>query len=103
MQLIKVSVLALLSSYVAAQDIDNNDVPPQCRTVCATVVNLTETCDRQNNDNDSGYINCVCSGTNAAAEIPACEACIANFDRNDGSDNDVNDLVRSCSFSRTSY
>ncbi|KAL2069690.1 hypothetical protein VTL71DRAFT_14369 [Oculimacula yallundae] len=103
MQLIKLSVLALLSSYVAAQDIDNNDVPLQCRSVCASVVTLSETCDRQNNDNDSGFINCVCTGSNAASIIPACEACVANFDRNDGADNDVNDLVRSCSFSRASY
>merc|ERR1712193_7422 len=68
MQLIQVSLLALLSSYVAAQDIDNNDVPTQCRSVCANIVTLTQ-----------------------------------NFDRNDGADNDVNDLVRSCSFSRTTY
>ncbi|KAH6713771.1 hypothetical protein BKA61DRAFT_483470 [Leptodontidium sp. MPI-SDFR-AT-0119] len=103
MQLIKVSVLALLSSYVTAQDIDNNDVPSQCRAVCANVITLTQTCDRQNDDRDRNFINCVCSSANAAAEIPACEACVANFDRNDGADNDVNDLVRSCSFSRTSY
>ncbi|CZT46111.1 uncharacterized protein RSE6_06497 [Rhynchosporium secalis] len=103
MQLVKVSILALLSGYVAAQDIDDNDVPQQCRSVCASVVTLTETCDRQNNDNDSGFINCVCTGTNAASIIPACEACVANFDRNDGADNDVNDFVRSCSFARTAY
>merc|ERR1712036_161277 len=102
-QHIQVSLLALLSSYVAAQDIDNNDVPTQCRSVCANIVTLTQNCDRQNHDNDSGYISCVCNSTNAATEIPACEACVANFDRNDGADNDVNDLVRSCSFSRTTY
>ncbi|KAK0103462.1 hypothetical protein ONS95_005485 [Cadophora gregata] len=102
MQLIQVSLLALLSSYVAAQDVDNDDVPIQCRSVCTSIVTLTQDCDRLHDDNDRSYLDCVCNGTNAATEIPVCEACVANFDR-DGADNDVNDLVRSCSFSRTTY
>ena len=34
MQFLKISALALLSSYVAAQDIDLNDLPEECRAVC---------------------------------------------------------------------
>ncbi|EPE28592.1 hypothetical protein GLAREA_09713 [Glarea lozoyensis ATCC 20868] len=103
MQLIKISLLALLSGYAAAQDIDDNDVPTECRAVCQVVTQLTQQCDTQNNDIDSGYINCVCSYNNAASLIPACEACIANYDTNDGHDNDVNDLIRSCSFTTTVF
>jgi hypothetical protein len=89
MKLISISFLALGSIFVTAQDIDNNDVPSECRSVCASVVSLTTTCDAQNDDDDSGYINCVCSGPNATTEIPACEACVANYDTNDGHDNGI--------------
>ncbi len=62
---------------------------PRQYLITLSVITLTQTCDRQNDDNDNGYINCVCSSTNAASEIPACEACVANFDRNDGHDNGI--------------
>ncbi|KAF2107496.1 hypothetical protein BDV96DRAFT_506104 [Lophiotrema nucula] len=98
-----------LFSLGLAQDIDDNDVPQQCRAVCASIVTLTQNCDDQNNN----FINCVCSTSGADTQLPLCEACVAQFD-NDGHDNvspfkntnsytDVNDLVRSCSFSTTTY
>lgn len=94
--------LALLAALVAVgstQDIDNNDVPNVCRSVCQTTVDLTTQCDRQNDDDDSGFISCVCSTSNANSFIPECEACVA---ANDEADNDVRDLVRSCSFTQVS-
>ncbi|KKY24695.1 putative gpi anchored protein [Diplodia seriata] len=94
--------LALLSAIAAigsAQDIDNNDVPNACRSVCQSTVDLTTQCDRQTEDDDQGYINCVCSTTNASSFIPECEACIA---ANDEADNDVRDIVSSCSFTQVS-
>ncbi|ORY16162.1 hypothetical protein BCR34DRAFT_597955 [Clohesyomyces aquaticus] len=93
----------VFSGLGLAQDIDDDGVPSQCRSVCSSVVSLTETCDRQNGDDDRGFINCVCSANNANVQIPFCEACVAQFDPNDGHDNDMNDLARSCSFSTTSY
>ncbi|OJD34356.1 gpi anchored protein [Diplodia corticola] len=95
-------VLALLSALAAigsAQDIDNNDVPNTCRSVCQSTIDLTTQCDRQTDDDDEGYINCVCSTTNASSFIPECEACVA---ANDEADNDVRDIVRSCSFTQVS-
>ncbi|MDK0882653.1 hypothetical protein P5F54_15260, partial [Clostridium perfringens] len=65
--------LALLAALVAVgstQDIDNNDVPNVCRSVCQTTVDLTTQCDRQNDDDDSGFISCVCSTSNANSFIP---------------------------------
>jgi hypothetical protein len=78
-----------LSAIGLAQDVDDNDVPQQCRSVCASVVTLSNTCDRQNNDNDAGYLNCVCTSQDASSQIPLCEACVAAND-NDGRDNGTN-------------
>ncbi|KAB2580995.1 hypothetical protein BFW01_g6665 [Lasiodiplodia theobromae] len=94
--------LALFSALAAAglaQDIDNNDVPNACRSVCQSTVDLTTQCDRQTDDDDQSYLNCVCSTTNASSFIPECEACVA---ANDEADNDVRDIVRSCSFTQVS-
>ncbi|KAF2840124.1 hypothetical protein M501DRAFT_931727 [Patellaria atrata CBS 101060] len=102
MQFKKIFALTALLSFAVTQDIDNDDVPNQCRAICAPVVTLTQRCDRENDDNDSGFLNCVCNATGSSSEIPTCEACVANFD-NDGADNDVNDLIRSCTFTRMSY
>ncbi|EKG13947.1 hypothetical protein MPH_08946 [Macrophomina phaseolina MS6] len=93
------AVFAALAAIGATQDIDNNDVPSVCRSVCQSTVDLTTQCDRQNDDNDTGFINCVCSSSNASSFIPECEACVA---ANDEADNDVRDIVRSCSFTQVS-
>ncbi|KAL1636684.1 hypothetical protein SLS58_009671 [Diplodia intermedia] len=94
--------LALLSAIAAigsAQDIELNDVPNACRSVCQSTVDLTTQCDRQTEDDDQGYLSCVCSTTNASSFIPECEACVA---ANDEADNDVRDIVSSCSFTQVS-
>lgn len=78
--------LALFSALAAvglAQDIDNNDVPNACRSVCQSTVDLTTQCDRQTDDDDQSYLNCVCSTTNASSFIPECEACVAANDEAD--------------------
>ncbi|KAF2795316.1 hypothetical protein K505DRAFT_416545 [Melanomma pulvis-pyrius CBS 109.77] len=95
---------ALSTVGLAQQDIDNNDIPTQCSVVCSGLVQLTQTCDEQNNndDNDRNYLNCVCNSTGVSAQLPLCEACVATFD-NDGRDTDVNDLLTSCSFSTTTF
>ncbi|KAF2687002.1 hypothetical protein K458DRAFT_266953, partial [Lentithecium fluviatile CBS 122367] len=90
-----------LSAVGIAQDIDNNDVPNECRAVCASIVSLTAQCDQQFND-DAQELNCICSASGANTQLPLCEACVSQFD-SDNSDNDVNDLLRSCSFTSTSY
>ncbi|KAA8651044.1 uncharacterized protein ATNIH1004_003737 [Aspergillus tanneri] len=91
----------VLGSVVAAVDVDINDVPSQCRQICDPVASLTASCDRKNQD-DTQELDCICKDSKAPTSIPLCEACIAQNSR-DGHDNDANDLVRSCSFSTTSY
>lgn len=96
-----------LAAVGFAAEIDNNDIPQQCRSVCADVVSLAQECDRTNNDNDRNELNCICSGT-AASQIPICEACVRQFDDDtddddNDNDNDVFDVLTSCSLQRTTY
>ncbi|EON66533.1 hypothetical protein W97_05778 [Coniosporium apollinis CBS 100218] len=79
-------VLTALTVRIAAQDVDYNDLPSQCQSVCAPVVELTQRCDQQHSSDDAGQLNCVCAANNATAVIPVCEACYAMFDP-DGHDN----------------
>ncbi|KAF2143097.1 uncharacterized protein K452DRAFT_358109 [Aplosporella prunicola CBS 121167] len=88
------SLLTLLPLLThALSDLDDNDIPQQCRSVCSSIVTLTTQCDAQhdndssdNDDNDRAQLDCVCKAENAAADIPSCEACVSRFD-DDGSDN----------------
>ncbi|KAF7680059.1 hypothetical protein GT037_001710 [Alternaria burnsii] len=96
----KLAIVFALSAIGLAQDVDNDDVPMQCRDVCASVVTLTRDCDNSTND-DAAERQCVCNAQNANTAIPLCAACIT---QNGGElDNDVSDIVRECSFSTTSY
>ncbi|KAJ5599501.1 hypothetical protein N7450_000568 [Penicillium hetheringtonii] len=91
-----------LATYVVAGDVDANDLPSQCKDVCAPVVSLTSSCDSKTNDDDTAELNCICKDPRAAKSLPECDACISKFSK-DGRDNDANDLVRSCSFTTTEY
>jgi len=96
----KLAIVFALSAIGLAQDVDNDDVPMQCRDVCASVVTLTRDCDNSTTD-DAAERQCICNGQNANTAIPLCAACIV---QNGGElDNDVSDIVRECSFSTTSY
>ncbi|KAJ5107224.1 hypothetical protein N7456_003899 [Penicillium angulare] len=92
----------LLASHVIAGDVDANDVPSECKDVCAPVVSLTSSCDKKTSEDDSAELKCICDDPRAAHSLPLCDACMTKYGK-DGSDNDANDLVRSCSFTTTSY
>lgn len=93
------ALIFALSAIGLAQDIDANDVPGQCTSVCASLVTLTRDCDNSTND-DAAELNCLCNATNASTLIPLCAACISqNGDR----DNDAVDILTSCSFTATTY
>ncbi|KAJ5279613.1 hypothetical protein N7478_004985 [Penicillium angulare] len=92
----------LLASHVIAGDIDANDVPSECKDVCAPVVSITSSCDKKTSEDDTAELKCICDDPRAAHSLPLCDACMTKYGK-DGSDNDANDLVRSCSFTTTSY
>jgi hypothetical protein len=105
----KLSLIAVLAAAVAAQEIDQNDIPQQCTSVCAQVVTIARDCDRQNSrtqpccfsmyhtnplpqdNNDAGELNCICQAQNANKLFPTCEACVAQFDNNNNDDDDDDD------------
>lgn len=73
-------VLALWATApILAQDIDNNDIPTQCATVCSNIVTVSNDCDRAF-DRDSDELACMCQAEGAQQVIPICAACIAFYD-----------------------
>jgi hypothetical protein len=77
----------LAIGFTTAQNFDD-DYPAACRSVCAPIVTRSDSCDNQF-DNDRDELNCICAGPNMNNLVPQCQACIA---RNNGDDNDDDDL-----------
>lgn len=74
----------LLASFVAA-DVEDDEVPKECKEVCAPVVSITESCDNKTDD-DKKETECVCKGKDMSSILPLCDACIAQ-NSDDGHDN----------------
>lgn len=63
-------------------------------------------------DNDNAERNCICTAPNANTLLPACEACVRQYDTddddndnnndNDRNDNDVRDVLTRCNFTAQS-
>ena len=108
MLLQKLAIVSLLAGIVASQDVSNDDIPQQCRAVCAEVVTISRRCDDQT-DNDRAELECICRAPNANTLVPTCEACVAQFDTdtdnddNDRNDNDVFEVLTRCNFTTTAY
>ena len=80
---------AAFALSVAAQEIDNDDFPSQCQSVCQPIVDVSNSCDQED---DSAELDCICNGDGIAAAIPACVACVAPFQGSgDGDDDDDDD------------
>jgi hypothetical protein len=96
-QFLALSSLMLAGNLALAAELDRDDVPDMCRTVCEPVVSAAARCDRDN-DNDTSEMNCICNSDQADTRVPQCEACIAQYrsdhprdDDYDGSDEEDGD------------
>jgi hypothetical protein len=49
----KLAIVFALSAIGLAQDVDNDDVPMQCRDVCSSVITLTRDCDNSTSKSKS--------------------------------------------------
>merc|ERR1712080_236712 len=102
--LIFVGLAAL--SVVKAQEFDNNDVPMQCRSVCQAMVDAARNCDNTNSG-DRQEVDCICNTQGASTQLPECAACVRQYDTDDDDDdndeNDVDEVMRSCGFSSTTF
>ncbi|EOD46622.1 hypothetical protein GTA08_BOTSDO09872 [Neofusicoccum parvum] len=96
-------IIALFFALAAVGTaIDANDIPAACRTNCQTVVELTQRCDAQNDDNDAGEYNCVCTAANAVAQLQSCSDCVGQNggtdfdDADEAAENDVLEILNAC-------
>ncbi|KAF1918785.1 hypothetical protein BDU57DRAFT_511532 [Ampelomyces quisqualis] len=96
------STFSAILAVVAAQKVEQSDIPSQCNNVCADLVSTAQRCDRENNDNDPAELQCICTSQNANTLVPDCELCVRqnNRDNDNDDDNDVYDVLTSCSFQR---
>lgn len=78
--LLAITTNLLLTPLVRADnDLDSDDVPDRCWSVCGPVVGITQGCDHKYDDNDRAELNCICNWVEAPTLLPLCEACIANY------------------------
>ncbi|XRM48283.1 hypothetical protein ABZX51_011214 [Aspergillus tubingensis] len=109
--LLSITTTLLFTPIVRADnDLDSDDVPDRCWSVCGPVVGITQGCDHRYDDNDRAELNCICNWVEAPTLLPLCEACIANYrrehdhdDDHDAHDNDAYDILTSCSLSTTTW
>ncbi|KAH7145403.1 hypothetical protein B0J13DRAFT_665723, partial [Dactylonectria estremocensis] len=119
--------LATLTTVVPvsiAEELRADDVPSACITICQPIVDLTNICDvdpneedsnndkrsqlrlRENNESDEEAIeaNCICTNTSfdVAAVMGLCASCMAQ-NSEDSEVLDVDNIMSQCSFSSTSY
>ncbi|KAH7364050.1 hypothetical protein BKA65DRAFT_490304 [Rhexocercosporidium sp. MPI-PUGE-AT-0058] len=69
---------------VLAEELDSKDVPTACTTICKPIVDLTSTCDVDNDtdkteSDDAIEATCICSNTsfNVASIAALCASCIS--------------------------
>ncbi|CAK4034835.1 Hypothetical predicted protein [Lecanosticta acicola] len=76
--LLTLAATALLA--VHAQNIDDNDIPNQCRDTCRPVKRLSDGCRKNNNGNDDfsnpGFAQCVCNSPTSKDDIVTCNNCV---------------------------
>uniref|UniRef100_A0A2D3V9L8 Extracellular membrane protein CFEM domain-containing protein n=1 Tax=Ramularia collo-cygni TaxID=112498 RepID=A0A2D3V9L8_9PEZI len=103
-------VLALAAaSFVAAQEIERNDIPQECRSICEPVIDISRRC---NFDNDQRERDCICDVANNAS-FATCNECTLRYpqffvdtdndnddinDVNDNDDNEVANWYNRCAF-----
>ncbi|KAG8161187.1 hypothetical protein KVR01_009451 [Diaporthe batatas] len=84
-----------LGILVAAEDIEEHDVPQACVSDCRSLIDLSARCE-SSTDGDSAFNDCVCGDTGANSALNSCAACAKQngFTAND--DNDVASLMADC-------
>ncbi|KAJ4992425.1 CAP22 protein [Stagonosporopsis vannaccii] len=104
-------IFSTLAALAAAQEITQDDIPSACTGICTDVVMLAQRCGNTTTlDDDAAELDCMCRAPNAGTLIPACEACVAEYDNDDTDtddvsvdENDVYDILTRCSFVATGH
>lgn len=85
MQTPLVLLAALTLGLARADYLDREDVPSQCQDICRPVVEISDSCDAQHDDDDQ-ELSCICNANNMSTQIPECELCIRPFHQQDDDD-----------------
>lgn len=97
------AIFSALTAPAAAQEITQDDIPSACTGICADVVTLAQQCantpslclhthahtQSDRTVDDTAELDCMCRAPNAGTLIPACEACVAEYDNDDTDTDDV--------------
>ncbi|KAG6357504.1 hypothetical protein INS49_013381 [Diaporthe citri] len=84
-----------LAILVAAEDIDEHDVPQACVSDCRSLIDLSARCENST-DGDSAFNACVCGDTSAEPAFNSCAACAKQNGFTSNDDNDVASLMTDC-------
>ncbi|KAH7146168.1 hypothetical protein EDB81DRAFT_934062 [Dactylonectria macrodidyma] len=120
--IVYLAALTVVIPAFMAEELRADDVPSACSTICQPIVDLTNICDIDPNEEDSDNdkrrklrlreydesdeeaieANCICSNTSfdVAAVMALCASCMA---QNSQHSEDVDKIMSQCSFSSTSY
>ncbi|KAH7381876.1 hypothetical protein BKA64DRAFT_684455 [Cadophora sp. MPI-SDFR-AT-0126] len=97
----------IMIGRVFSEELDSNDVPTACTTICKPIVELTSICDVDNDtdkteSDDAIEATCICSNTsfNVGSIAALCASCIS---QNGATTNDMTQILSACSFTSTSY
>jgi hypothetical protein len=89
-QLLAIGGLVLASPLAIAAKLEHDDVPNQCWAACGPVVEISEKCDHEY-DNDSAELQCICDWSPAKTQVPVCAACITKYGKSVNGDDDDDD------------
>ncbi|CAF3526897.1 unnamed protein product [Fusarium graminearum] len=112
--------LAAIIPFSMAEELDADDVPSTCRTICQPIVDLSNACDidpKENKTKDKRgdfllvarskaeeaiEANCICTNKSfdVASVMALCESCMV---QNSDDAKDVQKMMKQCDFTSTSY
>ncbi|CAG7561800.1 unnamed protein product [Fusarium equiseti] len=111
---------AAIVPFSLAEELDVDDVPSACKTICQPIVDLSNTCDidpkesrirdkrgdflliARSKEEEAIEANCIC--TNKSFDVESVMAlCASCMQQNSEDAKDVEKMMRQCSFSTTSY
>lgn len=81
-----------LAILVAAEDIDEHDVPQACVSDCRSLIDLSARCENST-DGDSAFNDCVCGDTSAESAFNSCAACAKQNGFTSNDDNGTHSTV----------
>ncbi|PKS07146.1 hypothetical protein jhhlp_005746 [Lomentospora prolificans] len=101
----------LLLPALSDLQLDSDDVPQNCFSVCSPVVELTHICDSDDDavggSETEGLLErqCICTNNSfdVANRTAQCAACLSQSGQNDDNLDDINDIMSACGFQSTTF